>query len=55
MGSDELICFSTDYPHRDFDSPLEALPPRLTDDLARKIYSENGRATYRLLPAPVGA
>ena len=55
MGSDELICFSTDYPHWDFDSPLEALPPGLPEDLARKIFSENARATYRRLPAPVSA
>ena len=39
MGSDELICFSSDYPHWDFDSPLEALPPRLPEDLTRKIFS----------------
>jgi uncharacterized protein len=55
MGSDELICFSTDYPHWDFDSPLEALPPNLPDDLARKIFFENARATYPRLPALVEA
>ena len=55
MGSDELICFSTDYPHWDFDSPLEALPPGLGEDLTRKIFFENARATYRRLPAPVNA
>jgi predicted TIM-barrel fold metal-dependent hydrolase len=55
MGSDELICFSTDYPHWDFDSPLEALPPGLPDDLARKIFLDNARATYRRLPAAVPA
>jgi uncharacterized protein len=55
MGSDELLCFSTDYPHWDFDSPLEALPPGLGEDLTRKIFSENARATYRRLPAPVTA
>jgi predicted TIM-barrel fold metal-dependent hydrolase len=50
MGSEELLCFSTDYPHWDFDSPREALPLNLPDDLARKIYLENARATYRRLP-----
>jgi predicted TIM-barrel fold metal-dependent hydrolase len=55
MGSDELICFSTDYPHWDFDSPLEALPPGLPDDLARKLFLDNARATYRRLPAAVPA
>jgi predicted TIM-barrel fold metal-dependent hydrolase len=53
MGSDELICFSTDYPHWDFDSPLEALPSGLPQDLARRIYLDNARATYRRLPIPV--
>jgi predicted TIM-barrel fold metal-dependent hydrolase len=55
MGSDELICFSSDYPHWDFDSPLEALPPNLPDELARKIFFENAQATYRRLPALVTA
>ena len=53
IGSDEVICFSTDYPHWDFDSPHEALPPNLPDDLARKIFVDNARATYRRLPVPV--
>ena len=51
----ELICFSCDCPHWDFDSPLQALPNGLPHDLARKIVCENARATYRRLPAPVSA
>jgi len=51
MESDELVCFSTDYPHWDFDSPLEALPADLGDDLKAKIYYENARAIYQRLPA----
>lgn len=50
MGSDEMICFSTDYPHWDFDSPFQALPPGLPEDLRRKIFSENARAIYPKLP-----
>jgi uncharacterized protein len=49
MGSDELICLSMDFPHRDFDSPLEALPVGLPDDLVRTIFSENAP---RDLPPP---
>jgi uncharacterized protein len=55
MGSDELLCFSTDYPHWDFDSPLEALPTDMPDDLKRKIFSENARAIYERLPAKAPA
>lgn len=52
MGSDELITFSTDYPHWDFDNPFMTLPPGLPEDLQRKIFSENARAIYRKLPRP---
>ncbi len=52
MGSDELICFSTDYPHWDFDNPLESLPADLSEDLKRKIFSENARKIYQRLPSP---
>jgi predicted TIM-barrel fold metal-dependent hydrolase len=55
MESDELVCFSTDYPHWDFDSPLEALPPDLPEDLRAKIYFDNAAAIYQRLPAPVAA
>lgn len=51
MESDELVCFSTDYPHWDFDSPLEALPADLNPDLARKIFYDNAKAIYQRLPA----
>jgi predicted TIM-barrel fold metal-dependent hydrolase len=53
MESDELICFSTDYPRWDFDSPLEPLPA----DLSPKILSDNARSIYNPLPkgAPVAA
>lgn len=45
MGSDELICFSTDYPHWDYDSPFNALPS-LGKDLESKIFAENARSFY---------
>ena len=48
LGSDELLMFSTDYPHHHFDAPEEALPADLPDALARKILAENARAFYRL-------
>jgi predicted TIM-barrel fold metal-dependent hydrolase len=48
IGSDEMLMFATDYPHWDFDAPDHAFPVRLPADLARKIFSENARAVYRL-------
>ena len=48
FGSDELLMFSTDYPHWHFDAPEEALPAGLPDDLAPQ---DHGRERARLLPA----
>ncbi|MGY4688616.1 amidohydrolase family protein [Salibacterium sp. K-3] len=46
MGSDEIISFSTDYPHWDYDSPVEALPPNLDADFKQKLFTENARKFY---------
>lgn len=54
VGSEELFCFSTDYPHWDFDSPYEALPLGIPVELKRKIFSENAQSLYRKIPALVG-
>ena len=49
IGSDNLLLFSTDYPHWHFDTPEEALPPSgLPETTMRKIMGENARAFYRL-------
>jgi predicted TIM-barrel fold metal-dependent hydrolase len=45
MGSDELLLFSTDYPHWQFDGDTP-LPPDLPATLARKIMVDNPLATY---------
>lgn len=55
MGSDELLCSSTDYPHWDFDSLLESLPTDMLNNLKRKIFSENAWATYQRLPSKTPA
>jgi uncharacterized protein len=47
IGMDRIM-FSSDYPHWDFDDPFVSLPPSLTDEQRRKIYSGNARALYRL-------
>ena len=44
----ELLMFSSDYPHWDFDSPTRALPGRASDAVLSAIMSENARDFYRL-------
>ena len=48
MGSDELLLFSTDYPHWQFDGG-DVLPEGLPSGLARKIMYDNPRETYSRL------
>ena len=48
LDSEDMLMFSTDYPHWHFDSPEEAFPTQLPQSLTRKILSENARAFYRL-------
>jgi predicted TIM-barrel fold metal-dependent hydrolase len=55
MGSEDLLMFSTDYPHWDFDTPEAAIPAGLGRGLRRKILWENARDFYGLPePAAVG-
>ena len=48
LQSDELILFSTDYPHWQFDGNA-AIPDGLPADLVRKMTHDNPRATYARL------
>jgi uncharacterized protein len=45
LGSDELLLFSSDYPHWQFDGD-NFLPAGIPPDLARKIMVDNPHATY---------
>jgi predicted TIM-barrel fold metal-dependent hydrolase len=46
MGGDDLLLFSSDYPHNDADNPAETLPKGLPDSTLRKILAGNAIATY---------
>ena len=48
LGSDDLLMFSTDYPHWHFAEPEQALPTGLSPTQERKILRDNARAFYRL-------
>ena len=45
VKSDELILFSTDYPHWQFEGE-DVLPDGLSDAMIRKILIDNPLATY---------
>ena len=55
LGSDEMLLFSTDYPHWQFEGD-EVLPPGVSPELIRKMTIDNPMATYSRLSqaAPVG-
>lgn len=46
IGSDEILVFSTDYPHWDFDSPTRVFPSSFPKDIRRKVLYENARKWY---------
>jgi hypothetical protein len=48
IGSDEMLLFSTDYPHWQFEGN-SVLPDIFPDALARKIAIDNPKQTYRRL------
>ena len=48
IGSDEMLLFSTDYPHWHFEGN-DAVPDGLPSDLVRKILIDNPLATYSRL------
>ena len=48
IGSDDLLLFATDYPHRHPTDPAQDVLPHLPEALARQIRHENARALYGL-------
>jgi hypothetical protein len=54
IGSDDVLLFSTDYPHWQFDDDEGPLPPGLPANLLSRIARENALATYpRLKETPL--
>ena len=47
-GYTDRLMFASDYPHWDADSPEEAVPAYLPDEIRRQIFCENARRLYRL-------
>lgn len=48
IGSDDILLFSTDWPHWQYDSPAEAFPLNLPPAQTQKILRDNARSFYRL-------
>ena len=46
MGSEDMIMFSSDYPHYDADLPARSLPSGLSHNVRDKIMRENALMTY---------
>jgi hypothetical protein len=46
LGSDDMLLFSTDFPHWQFDAPEQAMPVGLPPALRRKILRDNAAAIY---------
>ena len=51
IGSDEVLLFSTDYPHWHFDG-LDAVPEGLSEATMRRMLIDNPLATYPRLADP---
>lgn len=47
MHADEVLMYSSDYPHWDFDSPKHAFP-KMPQELAGRIFYKNAQELYRL-------
>jgi uncharacterized protein len=46
LGSEDMLLFSTDYPHWHFDKKEEAIPPEIPEPLKEKILWKNAKALY---------
>jgi predicted TIM-barrel fold metal-dependent hydrolase len=47
-AAENVLMFSTDYPHWDFDDPSRAVSPRFGDAVRRRVLRDNAREFYTL-------
>jgi predicted TIM-barrel fold metal-dependent hydrolase len=47
LHAQDTVMFCSDYPHWDYDSPLQALP-KMDDELAHRVYYRNAAELYNL-------
>jgi predicted TIM-barrel fold metal-dependent hydrolase len=48
LGSDRMLMFSTDYPHRQFDDPARSAPIGLSTEAMTRFLGRNALDAYRL-------
>jgi uncharacterized protein len=48
IQADRTLCYSSDFPHWDFDNPYEVFPKRIAEDLTNRILKENAAELYGL-------
>jgi hypothetical protein len=46
IHAEKTLCFATDYPHWDFDSPDVVLPRKVPEGLRRRIMYENAAELF---------
>lgn len=48
VQAERTVCFSTDFPHWDFDDPVRAFPSQMTQSLRNRILYDNAAELYNL-------
>jgi predicted TIM-barrel fold metal-dependent hydrolase len=48
LRAERTLCYSSDFPHWDFDDPKKAFPTRMSDALRRRIFHDNAAELFGL-------